>query len=92
MDLLLTAGAVVLFGASVVLLVWGVFSVAPVVGRLVTRSFWCPFRGRNVSAGFTEEAWAGTPVGVTRCSAFTPPTAITCHRLCLKLKGLPESR
>lgn len=51
--------------------------------RTVTRSFWCPARRQHVTAEFQEEAWDGTPVAVNRCTAFSPPTAITCERLCL---------
>jgi hypothetical protein len=46
---------------------------------------------RNVTAEFMEEAWGGTPVEVSRCTAFTPSTSITCDKLCLRLKKLPES-
>jgi len=53
------------------------------VVRTVIRSFWCPVRARNVTAEFREEAWDGKPVEVTRCSAFTPPEAIACKKLCL---------
>lgn len=51
--------------------------------RSVTRSFWCPVRGQNVTARFREAAWDGKPVEVTRCSTFSPPEAIACERLCL---------
>lgn len=53
------------------------------VTRAVTRSFWCPFLDRNVTAEFKEEAWDGKPVEVNRCTAFSPTTAITCKKLCL---------
>jgi len=51
--------------------------------RTVTRSFWCAVRGQNVTAEFQEAAWDGKPVEVTRCSAFSPPEAIACEKLCL---------
>lgn len=61
------------------------------VTRLVTRSFWCPFLKRDVTAEFQEEAWDGRPVEVMRCTAFTPPTAITCQRHCLGLRWVQRS-
>lgn len=70
-------------GLGLVLSVWGVFRVWPSVNRVVTRSFWCPFRRRAVSAGFEEDAWDGHAVDVTRCTAFEPPSAITCDKACL---------
>ena len=91
-DPLFTILAVVVLGASLILLVWGLFRVLPPVGRLVARSFWCPFRERNVTAGFTEKAWDGAPVEVSYCTAFTPPTAVTCDKECLRLKKLPDPR
>lgn len=80
--------AAVLFGAAVILLVWGAFSVFPRVSRPITKSFWCPFLARDVTAQFEEEAWDGTPVDVSSCTAFTPPTAITCKKLCLHMEKL----
>jgi hypothetical protein len=65
------------------------FGVFPGFLRIVTRSFWCPFRNRRVTAEFREDAWDGKRLEVTRCSAFDPPTAIDCERLCLGLKRLP---
>ncbi len=91
-DPFFTILVVLLFGASLILFVWAVFRVLPSIVRLVARSFWCPFRERHVTAEFIEEAWDGTPVEVSRCTAFTPPESITCDKLCLHLKKLPESR
>ena len=56
----LTIVAVLLVGAALILLVWGVFSVLPPASRLITKSFWCPFRKRRVTTEFKEEAWGGT--------------------------------
>ncbi len=53
--------------------------------RTVTRSFWCPFRGRAVTAEFREDAWDGTRLEVNQCSVFSPPMAITCEKRCLHL-------
>jgi hypothetical protein len=83
---------VLVFGASVILFVWGVFSVLPSVGRLLARSFWCPFRDCNVTAEFREGPWDGARMDVSRCTAFTPPDAITCDKACLRLKTLPAMR
>lgn len=60
--------------------------------RVVTRSFWCPYRESNVTAEFQEEAWDGRPVGVTRCTAFAPPTAVTCEKRCLRMRKFPWLR
>ena len=84
--------AVSVFGVSITLFVWGVFHVLPSVGRLLARSFWCPFRDRNVTAEFKEEPWDGARVDVARCTAFMPPDAISCDKPCLLLKTLPTSR
>jgi hypothetical protein len=73
------------------LLLLAVFGSLPGVLRTVRRSFWCPFLNRNVTAEFQEEAWDGRPVDVTRCTAFTPPTAVACEKLCLRLKKLPPA-
>ncbi len=61
-----------------------VFGGLPGMFRTVRRSFWCPVANRKVTAEFQEEAWDGRPAEVSRCSAFTPPTAITCEKLCLR--------
>lgn len=53
--------------------------------RGVTRSFRCPFRQTNVAVEFQETVWDARRVGVSRCTAFTPPTAIDCERRCLEL-------
>ncbi len=60
--------------------------------RTVTRAFWCPFRDRAVTAEFREDAWDGTRLAVKQCSAFSPPTAITCEKRCLYLHKLPSAR
>ena len=52
--------------------------------RLMTDGFRCPFRERVVSVDFVETVWEGARVDVSRCSAFTPPTAVTCEKRCLE--------
>jgi hypothetical protein len=53
--MLLSLLIVLAMGLGLVLFVWGVFTALPVVNRVVTRSFWCRFRKRNVSAEFQED-------------------------------------
>ena len=60
--------------------------------RMVSHSFWCPVADQHVTAEFQEKAWDGRPVEVYRCTAFTPPTAITCAKPCLELKKFPPAR
>lgn len=64
-------GTAILFilalGVGLVLLVWAVYATFPRVTRVVTRSFWCPFRERNVTVEFQEEPWDGRHVEVNRC-------------------------
>ena len=51
--------------------------------RTVHREIRCPIRGTAVQLSFLEAAPEGRPIEVTACSAFMPPTAITCDRRCL---------
>jgi hypothetical protein len=51
--------------------------------RKVHRKTWCPIRGTEVQLSLLEAAPEGRPIEVTACSAFMPPTAITCDRRCL---------
>jgi hypothetical protein len=85
----MTFAIVLVVGFGLVLLVWLIYTSQPRVTRLSTRSFWCPFRRQNVVAEFLEEAWDGTPVAVESCDAFSPPRAVACDRLCLRLTKLP---
>jgi hypothetical protein len=80
---------VLVFGASIILLVWAVFRALPSGSRRVARWFWCPFRDCNVTAEFREKPWDGTRIDVSRCTAFTPPEAVNCAKLCLGLKKFP---
>ncbi|MBI2206616.1 MAG: hypothetical protein HYU41_22505 [Candidatus Rokubacteria bacterium] len=56
------------------------------------RAFWCPFRGRNVDVDFVESAWDATPVEVSACSIFAPPTQVRCDKGCLGLGAFPPTR
>jgi hypothetical protein len=49
---------------------------------IVHRAFWCPIPGASVHACFREEQ-VGEPIEVVSCSAFHPPTGMTCSRRCL---------
>jgi hypothetical protein len=51
--------------------------------RKVHRKIWCPIRGTEIQLSLLETAPEGRPIDVTACSAFMPPTAITCDRQCL---------
>jgi len=79
-------------GTALGLLLVAAFGSLRGVLRTARRSFWCPFQDRNVTAELQEEAWDGRPVEVNRCSAFTPPTLITCEKPCLRLGKLPPAR
>ncbi len=83
-----SSGAVIVvlaLGTAVGLLLLIVFRPLRGVTRAVTRAFWCPFRDRDVTARFQEDAWDGTRLQVTQCTAFSPATAITCEKRCLHL-------
>ena len=47
--------------------------------------FWCAIAERDVEVEFTARGIPGLrgPGAVERCSAFDPPTAISCSRRCL---------
>lgn len=53
----------------------------------VVRMFWCPVVDDNVTAQFQEELH-GRRLAVTRCSAFGPPTRLTCSRQCVQTATL----
>jgi hypothetical protein len=57
-----------------------------------TRAFRCPFRDEDVRVEFAERAWDGRRVDVCRCSAFAPPSAVTCDKGCVDLPALPATR
>lgn len=69
--------------AIAVLLLLGALSV-----RKVHRKIWCPIRGTEMQLSLLETAPEGRSLDVTACSAFMPPTAITCDRRCLGLRHL----
>jgi hypothetical protein len=90
--MLLSLLIVLATGLGLVLFVWAVVTALPVVNRLATGAFWCPFRKRNVSAQLQEDPWSGRPVDITHCTAFEPPSAISCDKECLRLRKLEPAR
>jgi hypothetical protein len=59
--------------------------------RPVTQSVWCPVQDRHLTATLEEEVWDGARVDVRECSAFLPPTAVTCEKACLRLTRRPRA-
>jgi len=61
--------------------------------RTAHRVIKCPIRGTDERVRLLETLPEGCPIGVTACSAFTPPTAITCDQLCVgRLAHLPAGK
>jgi hypothetical protein len=58
--------------------------------RPVTRTVWCPVHDHQLTAELAEEFWDGRRVDVNQCSAFSPPTAVTCTKACLRLTERPR--
>ena len=57
------------------------------IGDALVRSFHCPSRDEKVAAEFSRDSGQRV-TRVNWCSAFNPPTAITCDRRCLEFDGL----
>ncbi|MBI1845492.1 MAG: hypothetical protein HYR86_00780 [Candidatus Rokubacteria bacterium] len=89
---IVTLAVVLAVGAGLALLVWRMFTRVPRITRPWTGHFWCPFKQRNVTVEFQEEAWDGKRVDLDSCSAFAPSTAVTCGRRCLDVETLPPAR
>lgn len=85
----MTIVIVLAVGIGLALLVCATFHASPRITRLATRSLWCPFRRQNVTAEFREEAWDGKLVDVLSCTAFHPPSAVECDKLCLRMEKFP---
>jgi len=49
---------------------------------VVEHTSWCPVAGAVVTARFRGER-VGEPAEVLACTAFDPPTGLTCPRACL---------
>ena len=58
--------------------------------RHVTRAVWCPVKDRTLSAQLEEEIWDGRRVDIDACLAFSPTTAVTCEKACLRLTERPR--
>ena len=86
--MLLSFLIVLAMGFGLALFVWKVSTASPVINRVVTRWLWCRFRTQNVNAEFQEDPRSGRPVDISRCTAFTPPSEITCDKDCLRLRRL----
>ena len=76
--------------AAVVLLVVRWRGMMRGATRRVTRAVWCPTRDCRLTATLEEEMWDGRRVDVEACSAFSPPTAVTCGKACLRLIRRPR--
>ncbi len=79
-------------GTAIGLLLVAAFGPLRHTTRTLMRSFWCPFRDSEVTAEFQEDAWNGKPLEVNQCSVFSPPTAITCEKLCVHLEKFRSAR
>jgi len=60
------------------------------VSRRVTRKVWCPMEDRTFFARLEEDVWDGRRRDIVCCSAFSPPTAITCGKGCLRVTERPR--
>jgi len=72
---------------AVLLLMWYRGAMRGV--RRVTRMVWCPLRDRALSVTL-EERRDGRRIDVEQCSAFLPPTAVSCGKACLRLTRRPR--
>ena len=58
--------------------------------RRVARTVWCPLKDRKLSAELVETVWDGRRLDVSECEAFSPSTAVTCGKACLRLTERPR--
>jgi hypothetical protein len=80
------------FTLTVGLALFGAAGLVPGGTRIVSRTFWCPFRQTDVTVEFPEDSFGhGRYLDVARCTAF-PASAIGCGKLCRYLEGFPSSR
>ena len=89
LDPRVTLAVVLTLGAALTLLVWALFTRGGRTTRPETLAFRCPFKDRDVTVEFREDAWDGTLVDVRSCDAFIPATAVGCDKGCLRLATLP---
>jgi hypothetical protein len=64
------------------------YRLAPRV-RATLRVVRCPFHDRDVAVEFSETFPECRRVDVRRCSLFSPPSDIACHKRCLDVDELP---
>jgi hypothetical protein len=83
---------VLAMGFGLVLCVWGVFTVVPVVSRVVTRWFCCGLSDRNGSAEPQEDPWEDRRAVDVKRWAFEPSSALTCDKDRLQLPKLDPAR
>jgi hypothetical protein len=76
--------------AAVVLLVLRRRGLMHGVSRPATRTVWCPERDRRLTATLQEALWDGRRVDVEACEAFSPSTAVTCGKACLRITERPR--
>ena len=88
LDPRVTLAVVLTLGAALTLLVWALSPRGGRITRPETLRFRCPFKDRDVTAEFREDAWDGTLLDVRSCDAFAPPTAVACDKGCLRLPAL----
>lgn len=68
-----------LFGAVLLFFLLAILSVS----RTVIRAVQCPITGRKETVHFAQAILGGRFFDVKLCSAFRPPSAITCKKTCL---------
>jgi len=57
--------------------------------RKMARAIRCPLLATHVWVRGREALPGERPIEIRACSAFTPPTAITCDRQCVEPLGAP---
>lgn len=88
--------SVLIFAALTLAVAAALFAAArllPAEPRVVTRTFWCPFRWMDVTVEFREDAFGhGRYLDVRCCTAFRPGSAVRCGKLCRYLREFPGPR
>jgi hypothetical protein len=99
MDWWMSAFSIAIIVAVVVVMGMFLFTVVT-SGRFtrvtgaVTRSFWCPYVERRVTAEMQEHVRDDRAVDVVWCTAFKPAVTVRCGKPCLRAPGFmrPLSR
>lgn len=50
---------------------------------VTVRALLCPRRRQRFDVQFQVTAWEGARVDVSRCAAFSPPSAVACDKACI---------